>query len=73
MTTTFAPRRWKVWLLTVCGIYPVLTVMVTVLTPLMGGVPVPARLAVIVPGVVASMVWVVMPFLTRRFHGWLSR
>ncbi|MFC9786948.1 hypothetical protein [Rhodococcus sp. NPDC127528] len=73
MTTTFVPRRWKVWLLTVCGIYPVLTVMVTVLTPLMGGGPLPARLAVIVPVAVASMVWVVMPFLTRRFHGWLSR
>ncbi len=73
MTTTFAPRRWKVWLLTVCGIYPVLTVTVTVLTPLLGGLAQPARLAVIVPVAVAAMVWVVTPFLMRRFHGWLSR
>ena len=73
MTTTFAPRRWNVWLLTVCGIHPVLTVTVTVLTPLMGGLAQPARLAVIVPVAVAAMVWVVTPFLMRRFHGWLSR
>lgn len=56
-----------------CGIYPVLTVLVTVLTPFMGGVPAPARLAVIVPLVVASMVWVITPFLTRRLGGWLIR
>ena len=73
MTTTFVPRQWKVWLLTVCGIHPVLTVTVTVLTPLMGGLAQPARLAVIVPVAVAAMVWVVTPFLMRRFHGWLSR
>lgn len=73
MTTTIAPRRWKVWLLTVCGIYPVLTVMVTVLNPLMSELPPAARLAVIVPAAVASMVWVITPALTRRFRGWLSR
>ncbi|MFD4294687.1 hypothetical protein ACFWQG_15870 [Rhodococcus sp. NPDC058532] len=73
MTTTRAPRRWKVWLLTVCGIYPVLTVLVTLLTPMLDGVPQPARLALIVPVAVASMVWVITPALTRRLHGWLSR
>ncbi|OYD60863.1 hypothetical protein [Rhodococcus sp. OK302] len=72
-TTIRVPRPWKVWLLTVCGIYPVLTVLVTVLTPLMDGVPAPARLAVIVPLAVASMVWVITPFLTRLLAGWLIR
>lgn len=73
MTTTFAPRRWKVWLLTVCGIYPVLTVLATILAPLIGGAPLSVRLAVIAPMTVAAMVWGVTPLLTRRFHGWLTR
>ncbi|NLE82498.1 MAG: hypothetical protein GX610_23545 [Rhodococcus sp.] len=58
--------------MTVGGIYPVLTVLVAATTPLMDGLPQPVRLAVIVPLAVASMVWVVTPVLSRRFHSWLS-
>lgn len=72
-TTNVAPRRWKVWLLTVCGIYPILTVLGAVLTPLMGGVPMPVRSAVIVSLAAASMVWVVTPFTARYLSGWLRR
>lgn len=72
-TTTRSPRRWKVWLLTVCGIYPVITALVTVLDPIMADLAQPARLAVIVPVAVASTVWVITPIATRRLHGWLSR
>ncbi|MET4611848.1 antibiotic biosynthesis monooxygenase (ABM) superfamily enzyme [Rhodococcus sp. PvR044] len=72
-TTNSAPRRWKVWLLTVCGIYPILAVLGAVLTPLMDGAPMPVRLAVSVSFAVASMVWVINPFTARYLSGWLCR
>ncbi|MFC9433502.1 hypothetical protein [Nocardia sp. NPDC057030] len=73
--TTAAPRpaKWKIWLLTMAGLYPLLTALVTVTGPLLGSLPAPVRLAGILPVAVAAMVWVIMPFLTRRFADWLSR
>ncbi|WP_063037113.1 hypothetical protein [Nocardia pseudovaccinii] len=68
-----APAKWKLWLLTVIGIYPLLTVLVTISGPLLEPLAPPLRLAVIVPIAVAAMVWVVMPLLTRRCAGWLMR
>ncbi|MEV6337621.1 hypothetical protein AB0M12_23215 [Nocardia vinacea] len=67
------PVKWKLWLLTVIGIYPLLTVLVTISGPLLEPLAPPLRLAVIVPIAVAAMVWVVMPLLTRRCAGWLMR
>ncbi|WP_433520563.1 hypothetical protein ACQPZ2_24335 [Nocardia pseudovaccinii] len=68
-----APVKWKLWLLTAIGIYPLLTVLVTISGPLLEPLAPPLRLAVIVPLAVAAMVWVVMPLLTRRCAGWLMR
>ncbi|MFD6155275.1 hypothetical protein ACFWF7_13450 [Nocardia sp. NPDC060256] len=67
------PAKWKFWLLTLIGLYPMLTVLVTVTAPLLEPLPTPLRLACIVPVAVGAMVWVIMPFLTRRFAGWLAR
>lgn len=67
------PAKWKMWLLTVVGIYPLLTILVTATGPLLEPLAPPLRLAIIVPIAVAAMVWVVMPFLTRRFAKWLTR
>ncbi|MFB8003401.1 hypothetical protein [Nocardia sp. NPDC056000] len=67
------PPKWKFWLLTVVGLYPMLTVLVTVTGPLLEHLPTPLRLACIVPVAVAAMVWGIMPLLTSRFAGWLAR
>ncbi|MFC9996611.1 hypothetical protein [Nocardia sp. NPDC127526] len=67
------PPKWKFWLLTLIGPYPMLTVLITVTAPLLEGFPTPLRLACILPVAVAAMVWGIMPFLTNRFAGWLSR
>lgn len=67
------PKHWKMWLLTVCGIYPIITVLATVTGPVLGGLVVPLRLAILIPVAVAAMVWIVMPALTRRFGAWLTR
>ncbi|MET8874806.1 hypothetical protein [Nocardia sp. NPDC004604] len=72
-TQSAAPVKWKLWLLTVVGIYPLLTVLVTATGPLLEPLAPPLRLAIIVPIAVAAMVWVVMPFLTRRCARWLTR
>ncbi|GAB4588946.1 hypothetical protein [Nocardia sp. IFM 10818] len=67
------PPKWKFWLLTLLGLYPMLTVLITVTAPLLEDLPTPLRLACILPVAVGAMVWFIMPFLTNRFAGWLSR
>lgn len=66
------PAKWKFWLLTMVGLYPLLTALVMVTAPLLAPLPTPLRLACIMPIAVAAMVWVIMPLLSRRFAGWLS-
>ncbi|GAA5080188.1 hypothetical protein [Nocardia iowensis] len=67
------PAKWKFWLLTLVGLYPLLTGLVTVTGPLLEPLPTPLRLACILPVAVAAMVWGIMPVLTRCFAGWLMR
>lgn len=66
------PPKWKFWLLTMGGLYPLLTALVLTTAPLLEPFPAPLRLACIMPVAVAAMVWVVMPFLSRCFAGWLD-
>jgi antibiotic biosynthesis monooxygenase (ABM) superfamily enzyme len=67
------PRKWKVWLVTVCGVYPVLNLVFWGMSPLLARFAMPARLAVVVPIAVAVMVWVITPTVTRRLGSWLVR
>ncbi|MFF3221599.1 hypothetical protein ACFYV7_02285 [Nocardia suismassiliense] len=67
------PAKWKFWVLTLVGLYPMLTGLVTVTAPLVEPLPTPLRLACILPVAVAAMVWVIMPVLTRLCAGWLAR
>lgn len=66
------PAKWKFWVLTMGGLYPLLTTLVMLTAPLLEPLPTPLRPACIMPIAVAAMVWVIMPFLSRRFAGWLS-
>jgi len=65
------PARWKMWLLTLCAIYPIITLITVVAGPLLTHLPQPARFAIIVPVLGALMTWVVMPALSRLFARWL--
>ena len=67
------PPKWKMWLLTLIGLYPLLCLCVIVTAPLLDRLAAPVRLAIILPAVVAAMTWVIMPFLMHRFAGWLAR
>ncbi|AIV33396.1 hypothetical protein ACFWQ6_06730 [Streptomyces coelicoflavus] len=68
-----AVRRWKLWLLTVCGIYPTIVLMGLATNPVLEDLYLPVRLAVLVPAAAAAMVWQINPRLQRHFGAWLTR
>jgi antibiotic biosynthesis monooxygenase (ABM) superfamily enzyme len=55
------------WLLSACGIYPVITLITVLAGPLLAPLPVPARFAIVTPVLSGLMTWTVMPALTRLF------
>ncbi|GAB3876892.1 hypothetical protein GCM10029964_024840 [Kibdelosporangium lantanae] len=61
------------WLLLACGIYPIITVLETLAEPVLVRLPLWAHFAVVVPVMVAVMVWVVLPLLHRGFGRWMAR
>jgi antibiotic biosynthesis monooxygenase (ABM) superfamily enzyme len=67
------PVRWKLWLLVVLSLYPIITLGVTVAEPALAELPTYARFAIIVPIMVAVMLWLVVPLLHKHFGVWLHR
>jgi uncharacterized protein len=65
------PPPRKMALLTWITIFPLLTLIVTVLGPLLDGVALVPRLAITTAVMVPLMTWVVMPRVTRLLRGWL--
>ena len=59
------PPPYKMAILTWVTIFPLITVVVVVLAPLIGGLPLVPRLAVTTLATVSLMTWVVMPRVTR--------
>ena len=70
---TAPPKRWKLWLLTCCAIYPVITILGYIVQAVAGDLPVYAHFLILVPIAVGLLVFIVMPTLTRRFHRWMTR
>jgi len=60
-----APPPYKMALVTWVTIFPLITVVVIVAAPLIGGLPLVPRLAVTTLATVSLMTWVVMPRVTR--------
>jgi antibiotic biosynthesis monooxygenase (ABM) superfamily enzyme len=65
------PPRYKMAILTWVTIFPLITLLVVALAPLVEGLPLVARLAVTTGMAVPLMTWVVMPRVTRLVHRWL--
>ena len=65
------PPRYKMALVTWVTIFPLITLLVVALAPLLGRLPLVARLAVTTGVAVPLMTWVVMPRATRLLHRWL--
>jgi antibiotic biosynthesis monooxygenase (ABM) superfamily enzyme len=65
------PPRWKMCLLSACGIYPLITLITVLAGPLLIRLPPPARFAIVTPVLSALMTWAIMPALTRLFAAFI--
>ena len=65
------PARYKTTLLTIAGIYPVLVIISYLLAPLLNDLHPLLRSFILVVFIAPIVTHVVMPRLTRTFHGWL--
>jgi len=65
------PPPYKMALVTWVTIFPLITLVVVATAPLLGPLPLVARLAVTTGVTVPLMTWVVMPRVTRLLHRWL--
>jgi antibiotic biosynthesis monooxygenase (ABM) superfamily enzyme len=66
------PPRWKMWLVTIAALYPLLLALFGLLTPRLAGLPLPLRALVFPLVLVTVMTYAVMPVLTRLLHRWLA-
>ena len=62
---------WKMALLTWIGLWPVVTLMMWTVRPLIADLPVPLQTLLMTAIIVPLMTWALMPMLTRVFRGWL--
>ena len=70
--TPAPPARYKLALVTWIGVYPVITILLTVLGPGTVTWPLPLRTLLLTAVMVPTLTWVVIPTLTRLFRGWLT-
>lgn len=66
------PPRWKQILMVTLGLYPTVMLLALYVEPLFSGVPLPVRMILSNLVCVTLLSWPVMPWLNRRFAGWLS-
>lgn len=64
---------WKRWVLSVIAVYPGLLVLLELAEPLVGWLPRPLSLFLIVVAMTGLMTAFIMPWLMHRFESWLMR
>lgn len=67
------PRRWKMAVITLGALYPIVLGLITALRPLTGGWPLPVGMLLTMGLTIPLMTWVVMPALTTRLGPWLRK
>jgi uncharacterized protein len=66
------PPRWKMWLISIVAVYPLVLAFQALVMPRMTGLPLPLR-ALLFPLVLLTlMTFVVMPVVTRLLRRWLG-
>ena len=65
------PPRWKMALVTLCGVFPTSLFLSFTIGPLIKTWPLMARLFVIATLMVIILTWLVMPVLTKGLKKWL--
>jgi len=66
------PPRWKMALVTLCGVYPVSLLIGFTLSPYLRKLPLALNLFVVSALIVTCLTWLVMPNLTRWLKPWLN-
>jgi antibiotic biosynthesis monooxygenase (ABM) superfamily enzyme len=69
--TRTAPSRLRFAFFVFLGVYPLVTLAMMVVTPLTAGWPLPLRTLVMVPIIVVTMVWGIIPFIQTRLRRFL--
>lgn len=72
VATMKPPPRWKMWLVTVAAIYPLILILFSVLSPLIAGWPLLLRALALPVVLVTVMTYAVMPAITRLLRPWLN-
>ena len=70
---TAQPPRYKQALVTWLGAYPVITLILWALGPVMQSWPFAVRTLVVSFLMVSALTWLVLPVLMRGFHRWMFR
>ena len=65
------PPRWKMWLASFMGAYPLVVLFQWLAAPALEDVPLLLRAALLPLVLLSLMTYLVMPFVTRLLHGWL--
>jgi antibiotic biosynthesis monooxygenase (ABM) superfamily enzyme len=72
VTRPAGPVRWRLALLTLLGVYPVITAYLYALLPLTEGWEMWQRTLVLAPLMIVSMVYGIAPLL-QKYFGWFLR
>ena len=66
------PNRHRLALLTWLIVYPLITALIALLEPLLGGLALPLRTGVLTAIMVPVLVYLAMPYATSRLRGWIG-
>ncbi len=67
------PKKWKMALLIWCFIYPLITLLSTIILPMMTNFPGPLKTLVMSLILVPLMAFFYIPFINKRFFVWLRK
>jgi uncharacterized protein len=65
------PPKWKTAVVSAVGLYPIISVMPTLLKPITSGLPFWLANLISIIIMMPLMTWVIMPQVTRLFRSWL--
>ena len=66
------PPRWKMWLISMVAVYPLVIAFQVLVVPRMAGLPLPLRALMFPLVLLPLMTFVVMPMVTRLLRRWLG-
>ena len=70
--TMTPPPRWKMWLVSIVAVYPLVLAFQALVVPRMGGLPLPIKALAFPLVLLTLMTFAVMPVVTRLLRRWLA-